>query len=558
LPTTPNTPAWIALSKHFQKDIAANTLIKLFAAGGSARFTELSFQDQNMLLDMSKQRLIPKTLELLTQLANERNLSIAIENLFCGAVVNQSELRPALHTALRQSSGEYPSVDGKNTRPQIQANLQQMQSIVEKIHAGEWRGFDGQPINTVVNIGVGGSDVGPHMVCHALDEFSVETSYPLQHLFVSSMDGSQLAEMLQHLDQGRTLFILASKTFTTADTIANAKTVRSWLRKKIPNDKLIGAHHFIGCSSYPERMGEWGIPKENQVSLWDWVGGRYSLWSGIGLPIALKIGMQGFKDLLTGAESMDNHFRTTPFNQNLPVLLAMAGIWNINILGLKAHAILPYDGRLKLLPNYLSQLEMESNGKSVTNTGDRVTMDTSPIIWGDVGANAQHAFFQLLHQGTTAFYADFIAPVTRKPSNEYTKATQQQLHYQQNLNLANCIAQSRALMMGDSVLDWEESSDQPADHLYIGNHPSTSIMLEELTPYSLGSLLAMYEHKVYTQAVIWDINPFDQWGVELGKQIAKITLKAINQHQNGQSVDEEFDKSTEGLLSYINKHGVGR
>jgi len=557
LPATPNTPAWIALSKHFQKDIAANSLIKLFEAGGSTRFAELSFQDQNMLLDISKQRLTPKTLALLAQLASERDLSTAIENLFNGGIVNESELRPALHTALRQSSGEYPSVDGKSVQSQIQANLQQMQNIVEKVHAGEWLGFDGQPINTVVNIGVGGSDIGPKMVCQALDEFSAKTRDTLQLLFVSSMDGSQLAEMLQHLDQGRTLFILASKTFTTVDTFANAETVRSWLRKKIPNDNLIGQHHFIGCSANTERMGLWGIPKDHQVRLWDWVGGRYSLWSGIGLPIALKIGMQGFKDLLAGAQSMDHHFRTTDFNQNLPVLLAMTGIWNINILGLKAHAILPYDGRLKLLPHYLSQLEMESNGKSVTTKGDRVSMDTSPVIWGDVGADAQHAFFQLLHQGTAAFYADFITPIARQPSNQYSKATQQQLKYQQNLNLANCLAQSRALMMGDSVLDWDESSDQPADHLYIGNHPSTSLMLEELTPYSLGSLLAMYEHKVYVQAVIWDINPFDQWGVELGKQIAKTTLNAISQRQNGQPVDEEFDKSTEGLLSYINQYGVG-
>jgi glucose-6-phosphate isomerase len=557
LPATPNTPAWIALSKHFQKDIASNSLIKLFEAGGSTRFAELSFQDQNMLLDISKQRLTPKTLALLVQLASERDLSTAIENLFTGGIVNESELRPALHTALRQSSGEYPSVDGKSVQSQIQANLQQMQNIVEKVHAGEWLGFDGQPINTVVNIGVGGSDIGPKMVCQALDEFSAKPRDTLQLLFVSSMDGSQLAEMLQHLDQGRTLFILASKTFTTVDTFANAETVRSWLRKKIPNDKLIGQHHFIGCSANTERMGLWGIPKDHQVRLWDWVGGRYSLWSGIGLPIALKIGMQGFKDLLAGAQSMDHHFRTTDFNQNLPVLLAMTGIWNINILGLKAHAILPYDGRLKLLPHYLSQLEMESNGKSVTTKGDRVSMDTSPVIWGDIGADAQHAFFQLLHQGTAAFYADFITPIARQPSNQYSKATQQQLKYQQNLNLANCLAQSRALMMGDSVLDWDESSDQPADHLYIGNHPSTSLMLEDLTPYGLGSLLAMYEHKVYVQAVIWDINPFDQWGVELGKKIAKTTLNAISQRQNGQPVDEEFDKSTEGLLSYINQYWVG-
>lgn len=552
LPTTPNTPAWNALTNHFQQDIAASPLKNLFEAGGNTRFADLSVQDQNMLLDLSKQRLTPKTLELLIQLAEERNLAQAIENLFTGAIVNQSELRPALHTALRQSSGKYPEVDGASIQPQIHANLKHMQNIVEKVHAGEWLGFDGQPINSIVNIGVGGSDVGPHMVCQALDEFTAETRFPLQLLFVSSMDGSQLAEMLQHLDQGRTLFILASKTFTTVDTIANAETARAWLRKKIPNDKLIGQHHFIGCSSFSERMQDWGIPKHNQIALWDWVGGRYSLWSGIGLPIALKIGMQGFKDLLVGAEGMDQHFRNTEFNKNLPILLAMAGIWNINILGLKAHTILPYDGRLKLLPNYLSQLEMESNGKSVTSNGERVIMDTSPVIWGDVGANAQHAYFQLLHQGTSAFYADFIVPVKRTPSSDYTKATQQQLQYQQNLNLANCIAQSRVLMMGDSVLEWDQPREQSPDRLYPGNHGSSTIMIDELTPKSLGSLIALYEHKVYVQAVIWDINPFDQWGVELGKQIAKTTLNAINKHQSGKPVEDEFDKSTEGLLKYIN------
>ena len=551
MPTTPNTPAWNVLTTHFQQDIAASPLKHLFEAGGDTRFSDLSFKDQNMLLDISKQRLTPKTIDLLIQLAKERNLKQAIENLYTGAIVNQSEQRPALHTALRQSSGTYPTVDGEDIQVQIQANLQHMQSIVEKVHAGQWLGFDGQPINTIVNIGVGGSDVGPHMVCQALDEFTAETRFPLKLLFVSSMDGSQLAEMLQHLDQGRTLFILASKTFTTVDTIANAETARAWLRKKIPNDQLIGQHHFIGCSSFPERMAEWGIPTENQVTLWDWVGGRYSLWSGIGLPIALKIGMQGFKELLAGAESMDQHFRNTDFNNNLAVLLALAGIWNINILGLKAHTILPYDGRLKLLPNYLSQLEMESNGKSVTSTGEQVIMDTSPVIWGDVGANAQHAFFQLLHQGTPAFYADFIVPVKRAPSNEYTQATQDQLQYQQNLNLANCIAQSRVLMMGDNVLQWEESREQSPDRLYAGNHASSTIMLDELTPYSLGSLIAMYEHKVYTQAVIWDINPFDQWGVELGKQIAKTTLNAIYNHQKGEQSQAEFDASTQGLLNYI-------
>ncbi len=280
-------------------------------------------------------------------------------------------------------------------------------------------------------------------------------------------------------------------------------------------------------------------------------GGRYSLWSGIGLPIALKIGMAGFKQLLAGAEAMDQHYRTTPLERNLPVLLAMVGVWNINILGLKAQTILPYDGRLEILPNYLSQLEMESNGKTVTSDGSHTSLDTSPVIWGDVGANAQHAYFQLLHQGTPAFYADFIVPVRRTPSNGYSQATQAQLHSQQELNLANCIAQSRVLMMGDSVLQWDDPCDRSPDRLYPGNHASTTIMLDELTPYSLGSLLALYEHKVYTQAVIWDINPFDQWGVELGKQIAQTTLKAIQQRQQAAVCDEDFDASTDGLLSHI-------
>ena len=551
MPTTPNTPAWQALSQHFQQDIACQPLKQLFAAGGEARFADLSWQAQGMLLDLSKQRLQPKTMALLQDLAEECQLKQAVENLFNGGIVNHSELRPALHTALRQTTKPFPIVDGQDTQQLIAENLANMQGIVEKVHAGQWLGYSGQPINTIVNIGVGGSDVGPNMVCYALDEFAVETKYPLQFLFVSSMDGSQLAEMLHNLDQATTLFILASKTFTTLDTMANAETARAWLRKKIPSDKAIGKHHFIGSSAHPERMEAWGIPDQNQVALWDWVGGRYSLWSGIGLPIALKVGMAGFKQLLAGAEGMDQHFRGTKFGHNLPVLLALAGIWNINLLGLKAHTILPYDGRLKLLPNYLSQLEMESNGKSVTSTGQKVAVNTSPVIWGDVGANAQHAFFQLLHQGTPAFYADFIVPVKRAPSNEYTKATQALLQHQQDLNLANCVAQSRVLMLGDDVLQWEDPQEQSADRLYAGNHGSTTIMMDELTPFSLGGLIALYEHKVYVQAVIWDINPFDQWGVELGKQIAKTTLNAIQQRQQGGIKDDDFDASTEGLLSYI-------
>jgi len=560
--TVKQSQAWRALEHHCEQHILPSSLKQVFADGGETRFEQLSFASQGLLLDLSKQRLTPETMELLLDLAQQQGLSQAIEALYSGGQVNLSELRPALHTALRSTAASdkaagnvSPKVDGEQVYKLVADNLLAMERIVTKIHQGEWLGYGGQPITTVVNIGVGGSDIGPHMVCHGLDEFRAETKFPLQIMFVSSMDGSQLAELLQHLDQGSTLFIVASKTFTTVDTLANAETARAWLRKKIPSDRLIGQHHFIGCSAFAERMLSWGIPKANHIALWDWVGGRYSLWSGIGLPIAIKLGMRGFKQLLAGAQGMDEHFKNAPPQQNLPLLLALTGIWNINFLGLKAHTILPYDGRLKLLPNYLSQLEMESNGKSVTNAGEKVDFDTSPVIWGDVGANAQHAFFQLLHQGTPAFYADFIVPVKRRASSEYTQATRSQLEYQQALNLANCVAQSRVLMLGDDVLKWESSIEASPDRLYPGNHASSTLMLDELTPTSLGALIALYEHKVFAQAVIWDINPFDQWGVELGKQIAKTTLSAIQKRQDADSVagDEDimFDASTEGLLSYV-------
>ena len=557
--TVKQSVAWQALETHLQKDILPYSLKQLFNGAGAQRFSDLSIEAKGLLLDLSKQKLTPETLDLLIELARQQGLTQATQALYSGGEVNRSELRPALHTALRAaSSDEYSAVhvDGQNVNQLVADNLLDMERIASKIQQGKWLGYSGQPITTVINIGVGGSDIGPHMVCHALAEFRVETKFPLEVMFVSSMDGSQLAEMLQHLDQGSTLFIIASKTFTTIDTLANAETARAWLRKKIPSDSLIGQHHLIGCSAFPERMEEWGIPSENQISLWDWVGGRYSLWSGIGLPIAIKLGMANFKQLLKGASAMDDHFKNAELHENLPVMLALTGIWNINFLGLKAHTILPYDGRLKLLPNYLSQLEMESNGKSVTNAGEKVDFDTSPVIWGDVGANAQHAFFQLLHQGTPAYYADFIVPIKRTASSEYTKATRAQLEYQQALNLANCVAQSRVLMLGDDVLSWDQSIATSPDRLYPGNHASSTLMFDELTPESLGLLIALYEHKVFVQAVVWDINPFDQWGVELGKQIAKTTLSAIQKRQAGTAAaeDAEFDASTEGLLNHMFKH----
>jgi|TARA_B110000879_G_scaffold194046_1_gene261459 glucose-6-phosphate isomerase len=554
--TVKQSVAWQALEAHLQKDIAPYSLKQLFNNAGARRFEDLSVATDGLLLDFSKQKLTPDTFSLLIDLAQQQGLGEATNALYSGGEVNRSEMRPALHTALRATPSDQSGdiqIDGQQVSQLVANNLLDMERIATKIQQGEWLGYSGQPITTVINIGVGGSDIGPHMVCHALDEFRVETKFPLEIMFVSSMDGSQLAEMLQHLDQASTLFIIASKTFTTIDTLANAETARAWLRKRIPSDSLIGQHHLVGCSAFPQRMAAWGIPVENQIALWDWVGGRYSLWSGIGLPIAIKLGMRGFKQLLKGAHAMDDHFQNAKPEQNLPVMLALTGIWNINFLGLKAHTLLPYDGRLKLLPNYLSQLEMESNGKSVTNTGESVDFDTSPVIWGDVGANAQHAFFQLLHQGTPAYYADFIVPIKRTASSEYTQATRTQLDYQQALNLANCVAQSRVLMLGDDVLAWDQSMVTSPDRLYPGNHASSTLMFDELTPENLGKLIALYEHKVFVQAVVWDINPFDQWGVELGKQIAKTTLSAIEKRQAGMvtAADVKFDASTEGLLNHV-------
>ena len=554
--TVKQSVAWQALEAHLQKDIAPYSLKQLFNNAGARRFEDLSVATDGLLLDFSKQKLTPDTFSLLIDLAQQQGLGEATNALYSGGEVNRSEMRPALHTALRAAPSDQGGdiqIDGQQVSQLVANNLLDMERIATKIQQGEWLGYSGQPITTVINIGVGGSDIGPHMVCHALDEFRVETKFPLEIMFVSSMDGSQLAEMLQHLDQASTLFIIASKTFTTIDTLANAETARAWLRKRIPSDSLIGQHHLVGCSAFPQRMAAWGIPVENQIALWDWVGGRYSLWSGIGLPIAIKLGMRGFKQLLKGAHAMDDHFQNAKPEQNLPVMLALTGIWNINFLGLKAHTLLPYDGRLKLLPNYLSQLEMESNGKSVTNTGESVDFDTSPVIWGDVGANAQHAFFQLLHQGTPAYYADFIVPIKRTASSEYTQATRTQLDYQQALNLANCVAQSRVLMLGDDVLAWDQSMVTSPDRLYPGNHASSTLMFDELTPENLGKLIALYEHKVFVQAVVWDINPFDQWGVELGKQIAKTTLSAIEKRQAGMvtAADVKFDASTEGLLNHV-------
>jgi len=534
--------AWGLLRKQ-AVNIGNKHLSALFTEDGD-RFNAFSLRHANLLFDYSKQRIDRDTIELLCQLARQCELESWIEKLFSGATVNNSEDRPALHTALRLPADSDLVVNGINIVPDIHDTLSRMQQIVERVHAGQWRGFSGQPVDTIVNIGVGGSDLGPFMASKALSDASVPGARGLEILFVSTMDGSQLADRLDSLNPATTLFILSSKSFTTIDTLSNAQTALQWLRQASgADDEVLFRRHFIGVSADNERMAEWGIPPNSRLKLWDWVGGRYSMWSAIGLPIALQIGMDGFRDMLAGAHQMDLHFRNQRFEQNLPVMLALIGIWNTNFLNIRAHAILPYDGRLSHLPAYLEQLEMESNGKCVGRDGAVVGYNTCPIIWGEIGPNAQHAFYQLLHQGTESVMCDFVVSARR-----YHDGSNAELQQQHKLTLANCLAQSRILALGDTVIDTDETA--PFFKRYSGNQPSTTLMLDELTPYSFGQMIAMYEHKVFVQSVIWNINPFDQWGVELGKQAANTLIEPLSLP----AAEPDFDSSTNGLLKSIHKH----
>ena len=542
-----HSPAWLQLENHYLEEIKGTTLYQLFQQDDQ-RFESFSLQKGDYLLDFSKHRITRQTLQHLLSLVEQQGLQRWISMLFSGDHINSSENRAALHTALRAPADRVTVVDNQLISQEIQENLDHMERIVKRIHTGQWRGYSGKAITDVVNIGVGGSDLGPLMACHALEEFRLDEAKNLRLHFVSSIDGSQLAENLKHLSQETTLFILSSKSFTTIDTLSNAEAAKRWLAEKISSERILLNQHFIGCSANADKMTEMGFCKDNQLLFWDWVGGRYSFWSVIGLPIALLLGMEGFRQLLAGGHWMDNHFRDEPFDQNIPVMMALMGIWSSNFLGVKGHSVLPYDGRLKFLPNYLSQLEMESNGKSVNRDGQQVDYETCPILWGEVGSNAQHAFYQLLHQGTQPVSCDFIAPVIRYQQDQ-AEGTQGQLQAQQQLTLANCLAQSRALMLGDHAIADQERQGRSNDQHYEGNQCSSTFLMKELTPFSLGSLIAAYEHKVFVQSVVWEINPFDQWGVELGKQIAKETYNAIV------SGKQEFDdSSTQGLLDFVRTH----
>lgn len=534
--------------KRFAEAFKSQHLTALFTED-SDRFQQFSKTLEELTIDFSKQRLDASVMTALVDLAVEKGLDEWIDKLFSSEKINSSEARAAMHWALRMPKDNHEFADINSG---VHAQLEKMYQLVRKIHAGQYRGVTGEVITDVVNIGVGGSDLGPLMASYALSDFEVKTHKKLGIHFVSTMDGSQLSDLLHRLRPETTLFIISSKSFGTIDTLTNAETVRTWLQKEL--GESTGLHNqFIGVSCNSAAMTQWGITQENQFYLWDWVGGRYSLWSCIGLPIALTIGVDGFQAFLSGAYSVDQHFRESDFSQNIPVLLALIGVWNSNYLGMQTHAVLPYDGRLKYFASYLQQLEMESNGKSISRDEELVEVTTCPIVWGEVGPNAQHAFYQLLHQGTQAVSSDFIAPISRYNAEQFTYSNSaESLIEQHHLALANCLAQSRLLAFGNDALGETDHhqgfDDVPLYKQYRGNQPSTTILIESLTPKTLGMLIALYEHKVFVQSVIWNINPFDQWGVEKGKEIAGQLLPLLNgETLNGASLDS----STRGLIEKL-------
>lgn len=534
------TAAWQALQKHFDemKDV---TIADLFAKDGD-RFSKFSatFDDQ-MLVDYSKNRITEETLAKLQDLAKECDLAGAIKSMFSGEKINRTENRAVLHVALRNRSNTPILVDGKDVMPEVNAVLEKMKTFSEAILSGEWKGYTGKAITDVVNIGIGGSDLGPYMVTEALRPYKNH----LNMHFVSNVDGTHIAEVLKKVNPETTLFLVASKTFTTQETMTNAHSARDWFLKAAGDEKHV-AKHFAALSTNAKAVGEFGIDTANMFEFWDWVGGRYSLWSAIGLSIVLSIGFDNFVELLSGAHAMDKHFSTTPAEKNLPVLLALIGIWYNNFFGAETEAILPYDQYMHRFAAYFQQGNMESNGKYVDRNGNVVDYQTGPIIWGEPGTNGQHAFYQLIHQGTKMVPCDFIAPaITHNPLSD---------HHQKLLS--NFFAQTEALAFGKSrevvEQEYRDQGKDPATLDYVvpfkvfeGNRPTNSILLREITPFSLGALIALYEHKIFTQGVILNIFTFDQWGVELGKQLANRILPELKDDKEISS----HDSSTNGLIN---------
>ena len=538
------SPAWQALKAH-QAVVEPLSMRQLFR-DDPARFERFSVRFDGLLFDYSKNRITAETVELLLNLASQAGLPGWIARMFEGDKVNATEHRAALHTALRNRPDRPVTVDGRDVMPDVRRVLAHMRRFADAVRGGEHRGHTGKQITDVVNIGIGGSDLGPLMVCGALEHYA---RADLRAHFVSNVDGTHMAETLKKLDAETTLFIVSSKTFTTQETLTNARSARTWLVGKLGDEQAV-AKHFAAVSTNLKATGEFGINPDNVFEFWDWVGGRYSLWSAIGLPIALHIGMDRFEELLGGAHAMDEHFRNAPPERNIPVLMGMLGIWYGNFFGCGSNAVLPYDQYLHRFPAYLQQLDMESNGKRVDRDGNPVDYDTGMVVWGEPGTNGQHAFYQLIHQGTRIIPADFLAPMhSQNPIGEHHA-----------ILLANCFAQTEALMLGKTAEEARaelEAQGLGGDALeallphkvFPGNKPTNTLLFDRLDPHTLGMLIALYEHKVFVQSVVWNINPFDQWGVELGKQLAGEILPELR----GAVAVSKHDASTAGLIGRFRK-----
>ncbi|MHA7128152.1 glucose-6-phosphate isomerase [Algoriphagus namhaensis] len=534
-----HTDAWARLNELAEKykDLQIKDLLH-----EHERFERYSIRFEDLLVDFSKNRLNKDLLSALRDLAEETELHRAIEAMFAGQHINETEDRAVLHTALRNRSDHAVYVDGQDVMPEVRAVLAQMKTFADKVYQGKWLGYTGKPITALVNIGIGGSDLGPVMVTEALKPYQNRN---LKSYFVSNVDGTHLAETLRDLNPETTLFFIASKTFTTQETMTNAHSARDWFLEQAKDTKAV-AKHFVALSTNAEAVAEFGIAPENMFAFWDWVGGRYSLWSAIGLPIACSIGFDHFEDLLSGAYAMDEHFKHSMFDRNIPVLLALIGIWNTNFLGASSEAILPYDQYLHRFAAYFQQGNMESNGKYVSRGGEKVSYTTGPIIWGEPGTNGQHAFYQLIHQGTHLIPCDFIAPaISHNPLGDHHEKL-----------LSNFFAQTEALANGKSPEEVraeleksgmsEEMIQKILPHkVFEGNRPTNSILVKKITPYTLGMLIAMYEHKIFVQGVIWNIFSFDQWGVELGKVLAKKILPELK----GEEEITSHDGATNGLIN---------
>jgi len=534
------TSSWRRLTAHFEK-VKDLHMKDLFAADPK-RFEKFSIRFNDILVDYSKNRITEETLELLLGLAEEADLRDAIDKMFSGDKINETEDRAALHVALRNRQNTPIHVDGRDVMPEVNSVLEKMKGFSEKVISGKWKGYTGKKITDVVNIGIGGSDLGPVMATECLRPYARPG---MSVHFVSNVDGTHIVETLKRLDPETTLFMIASKTFTTQETMTNAFSARQWFLGRARDEKQV-AKHFVAISTNPDRVEAFGIDRENMFVFWDWVGGRYSLWSAIGLPIACYVGFDNFTQLLQGAFDMDEHFTNTPFEKNIPVTLALIGIWYTNFFGAQTEVILPYDQYMHRFPAYFQQGNMESNGKSVDRSGKKVTYQTGPIIWGEPGTNGQHAFYQLIHQGTKLIPADFLAPaVSHNPIGEHHP-----------ILLSNVFAQTEALMKGKTKEEVIEELKQEGKteaeierlwpyRLFEGNRPTNSVLFKKLTPRVLGSLIAMYEHKIFVQGVIWNIFSFDQWGVELGKQLARRILPELADDKPVRS----HDSSTNGLIN---------